>query len=167
MLLNALTSFSVGMVVLVEPKSMVARLELPLKHSLPILVTESGIVIVLRLQFLNKEVLDISVRFGGSVTEVRDLQPSNTPIHPVRLVIPLPNTNDVNCGQLLNAAAPIDVTVSGSVKEVKAQPLNAFSPMLLTVDGKLIDASLEQLLNVYPWISVSPLGNVTEVRYWS
>lgn len=164
---NAFAFPSVGMVVLVEPKSTVSRFVSSLKVSFPIAVTVSGMVIVLRLvQPLNMETHVIVVRLAGSVTEVSDEQRSQVPpLFPVIDVIPSPKSIDVRPEQAWNAACPSVVTVSGRATEVKPVHLaKQNGPILVKVDGIVIDVKLLQPLKQLSEVEVTPFSNITEVK---
>ena len=61
--------------------------------------------------------------------------------------------------QPLNASSPIEVTLSGITIDFKEeQPQNAPSPIEVTLSGIMIDFKKRQLLNAYSPIEVTPSG---------
>ena len=77
---------------------------------------------------------------------------------------PSAKVTEVKLEQLLNAYDPILVTLDGMLREVNPEPLNALFPMLVTLAGMLREVKLEQLLNAYDLIIVTDDGIVILVN---
>ena len=72
----------------------------------------------------------------------------------------------VSIGQPLNAFSPMLVTLSGIVTEVKpVQPSNALAPMLVTLSGIVIGVKLVQSLNAFSPMLVTVSGIVMVWMY--
>ena len=72
----------------------------------------------------------------------------------------------VSIGQPLNAESPMLVTLSGIVTEVKpVQPSNALAPMLVTLSGIVIGVRLVQSLNAFSPMLVTVSGIVMAWMY--
>jgi len=127
----------VGIVILVKP------LHPPNAHS-PILITESGIVILVRFVALENKAAPMLVTDSGMVYAVLpegnaiiavNVTLNNTPSVLTNVVLDGSANMFCKALQLENTCEPIVATEAGIVILVKAQPKNAWSPMLVTELG--------------------------------
>ena len=79
----------------------------------------------------------------------------------VKLSFPSANVMEVKPAQFANAPPPRVLRFAGSTMEVRAVPLNALTPISVSVEGSVMLAREEQFSNAFRAMLSTPSGSIT------
>ena len=154
------------MVSTVSDRLIVVILVHPLKASLPIYVTDFGILTAVRLSHLRNAPFSNLCSPACKVTVFSDLQSENT--YQSKTFTPWGMSTEVRFLQYSKAHRPMVVTDLGMFIDLNLQHSNASSPMDFSVDGSVTDvivvsgyAISSLMLNALFPIVVTPSGITT------